>query len=537
VSRPLARWVLASTLLAGAAAPAPASEAASAASAAAASSRGTPWDLTLGAGRSASTTLTLRNRCLTPQRFEATKTDEMPWFRWTGDTAADLAPASDAALPVEIDARALLPGLYEGVVEVRCRDCARDLACSQDHERFLVRLRVPWDEATLSRLRAEELVAGELLAVVELPADRRAERAALERLRRSAGADRAREASLPGIGYRLVLLALPRGAPLAPALLALQQVPEVLWAQPNVIYRTLGERAADGGADPLAELQYAPRLLRATEMSLPAPTERARVLIVDSAVDAGHPDLAGARLRQVSLLPARATAPHAHGTAMVGILAARVRNGVGIAGLVPDAEVLLAAACGPRQPAAADATCTTETVARGLDLALTERARVVSVSLGGARDPLVARLCAELARRDVLVVAAAGNGGPRGEPSHPAALAEVVAVAAVDGRTTLYAESTRGDYVDLAAPGVEVLSTAPGGRYLPITGTSAAAAHVAALAAMALQVQPRLRAAELARLLGETARDVGPPGRDGEVGAGLADAAALLARLREPAPR
>lgn len=503
-------------------------------------SAATPWTLTLAAGRTAPTTLTLRNRCLTAQRFEATKGEDMPWFGWSAGTTAEVGPSSEVTLPVEIDTRTLVPGLYEGRVDVRCPGCVRDPTCSQDHEAFRVRLRVPWEEATLSQLRPEELVPGELLAVFELPAERRAARDALLRVGQSAGVELAREVELPGAGYRLAIFTVRSGTTPVAALLALQQASEVLWAQPSFRYRTLdaasAETASEPRADPLAQLQYAPRLLRASDAVLPRGAPPVRLVIVDSGVDLAHPDLAGAVLRQVSFLPGRKVEPHAHGTAMVGIVAARARNGIGIAGLAPLAEVLLAHSCAAPDSATPAAACTTESVVRGLDFALSEGARVVSLSLGGPRDPLVARLCSELFRRGVFVVAAAGNDGPQGEPSYPAALADVVAVAALDAREALYPASTRGDYVDLAAPGVEVLTTAPGGRYLPATGTSAAAAHVAAIAAMALQVRPQLRARELAALLEATARDLGQPGRDREFGAGVPDAAALLARLRETAP-
>src|SRR5262249_17813707 len=145
----------------------------------------------------------------------------------------------------------------------------------------------------------------------------------------------------------------------------------------------------------------------------------------------------------------------------------------------------------------APAHCWSRTLARGLDLAITKKAAVVNMSLGGpagVEDPLLKRMVEEAESRNALVVAAAGNGGPKAKPGFPAAISGVIAVTAVDSKEQIFPSATQGDFVDLAAPGVEILTTSPGGGVLISSGTSLATAFVSGAAALALQQQPGLSA-------------------------------------------
>jgi len=161
-------------------------------------------------------------------------------------------------------------------------------------------------------------------------------------------------------------------------------------------------------------------------------------------------------------------------------------------------------------------------------------ARVINVSFGGeGYSPLEQEAVDDAARAGALVVAAAGNTGGGGSVrQYPGAYRHVLAVAAVGADETPLPGSTRGPQVAMAAPGADILSTAPDDgqeRYVPRTGTSMATAMVSGAAARLLSRQPALAPDQVWTTLTATARDVGPAGWDAGTGAGILDVAAALA--------
>ena len=137
-------------------------------------------------------------------------------------------------------------------------------------------------------------------------------------------------------------------------------------------------------------------------------------------------------------------------------------------------------------------------------------------------------LTSALAAKGIVMVAAGGNAGPSSPPLYPAAYPGVIGVGATDAADALFAASNRGDQIAVAAPGVDLLLPAPGGKYEMQTGTSFAAALVSGVAALMLQADPTLQPDELRANLTQTARDLGRPGRDDQFGAGAADAFAAV---------
>jgi subtilisin family serine protease len=152
---------------------------------------------------------------------------------------------------------------------------------------------------------------------------------------------------------------------------------------------------------------------------------------------------------------------------------------------------------------------------------------VVNLSFGGERDRLVLWLVDRAIDAGLVVVAAAGNGGPDAAPVWPAAHAPVIAVGAIDARGAPWARSARGSHVLLAAPGVEVLSLSGPRGYGLFTGTSIAAAHVSGVAALLLQRAPGLSPAEVRRRLLGSAGAPRVPGAS-EPGARVVDARLAL---------
>jgi subtilisin family serine protease len=158
---------------------------------------------------------------------------------------------------------------------------------------------------------------------------------------------------------------------------------------------------------------------------------------------------------------------------------------------------------------------------KGLDWLLEKQASVVNVSLAGPDNKLLHEVIQRLSARNVVVVAAAGNGGPSAPPAFPAAYPEAIAVTAVDNLLRPYRLANRGEYVTVAAPGVRIWTPGPrgGGQYSD--GTSFAAPYGAAVAALLRHQQPSLNPAALSERLRNGARDLGAPGKDPVFGWGL----------------
>jgi subtilisin family serine protease len=157
-----------------------------------------------------------------------------------------------------------------------------------------------------------------------------------------------------------------------------------------------------------------------------------------------------------------------------------------------------------------------------------QKVRVINLSLGGPKDPLIAELVKGAFSRGSVIVAAAGDKGLTTYPPYPAALPEVIAVAAVDIKEKPYAEGFKGSFIDLCAPGVDIMTTQPGDKYNFHTGTSMAAAYITGSVALLLQKHPNLKPKEVRSLLEKSAKDCGPPGKDKQFGCGLVDLERLL---------
>jgi len=171
-----------------------------------------------------------------------------------------------------------------------------------------------------------------------------------------------------------------------------------------------------------------------------------------------------------------------------------------------------------------------EDLIRAVIYATDNGARVINMSLGASSYSRGEQMAVDYAfSHGVVLVAAAGNSG--NETYHyPAAHANVIAVAAISASDTLCSFSTRGDFVDVAAPGCAVWSTVPGG-YGWMSGTSMATPHVSGLAALILSLNPSLMPAEVRGLIEQNADDLGAPGRDKLFGYGQINAGKTLAMV------
>src|SRR5712675_3393186 len=175
-------------------------------------------------------------------------------------------------------------------------------------------------------------------------------------------------------------------------------------------------------------------------------------------------------------------------------------------------------------------------IIKSLNYAVLHGAQIVNMSFAGPKDPLIERGIIATAERGVLMIAAAGNAGPKSPPLYPAANPKVIAVSGTDAHDRLFAASNRGSHIALAAPGTDVFLPAPDEKYQMTSGTSFSAAYVTGVAALMLERNPALKPNEVRAILVNTARDLGAPGRDDLFGAGEADAfAAVTAAASAPA--
>src|SRR5262249_52277130 len=345
--------------------------------------------------------------------------------------------------------------------------------------------------------------------------------------------ERIRSGRLSLLGVRAELMRVRQGHSQAAVLAALQQDTRVRSAQLNQRYlRGAGdapsppELPGDAGSLQTSIPQCAAGKLHLADAHQLALGRNVAIAVIDSAVDARHPDLRGAVARSFNAVGRPDAAPDYHGTAVAGIIRA---HGL-VQGAAPGAEILSVRAF--RTNGEADGpTTTTQILISAVDWAVRNGARVLNMSFIGTHDPALQQILNAANGKGVTVVAAAGNGGPTAPPVYPAAYPDVIAVTAVDEKDQRYQYANRGSYIALAAPGVDILAPIERGGYAYVSGTSFAAAYVSAIAALLLERDPSLDPKSILELLATGAEDLGPAGRDDDFGAGRVNAYSSLKLL------
>jgi hypothetical protein len=295
-------------------------------------------------------------------------------------------------------------------------------------------------------------------------------------------------------------------------------------AQPNYVFRLQQDanlaartKAAESGQYILGKLQLG-------EAHRVATGRNVVVAVIDSAIDAGHPDLAGAVVEQFDAA-GRRDRPHVHGTGMAGAIAARRK----LMGVAPGARILAISAFSPDANESPQAT--TQHIIAGLEWAIKKGARIINMSFAGPYDPMLQLALKNARERGVVLIAAAGNLGSKSPPLYPAADPNVIAVTATDADDKHFTQANQGPHVAVSAPGVDVLEPAPNGGYQLTTGTSVAAAHVSGVAALLIERDPSLDPVAIHEILTVSAKDLGSKGRDDIFGWGLVDPSRALQEL------
>lgn len=327
----------------------------------------------------------------------------------------------------------------------------------------------------------------------------------------------------------LVRFRFEGGRSMESVLTALSADPDVDLIQPNYDYEASKEPALPSNVP-----QYAGEAIRLEDAHRLARGQGVMVAVIDTAIDETHPELAGAVADVFDAIGEGQSIPELHGTEIAGILRSRAK----LTGVAPEAKLLSVRAF-RRGGEAGAAQSTSLRLLKGIDWAFDTGARVMNMSFSGPLDPLLEGIVTAATEKGVIFVAAAGNDGPEAPPVYPAAYPKVIAVTATDSKDRLYAKANHGDYISIAAPGVDIVVPALKGRYGLSSGTSMAAAHVSGVIALLLERDADLTPAEISTILASSARKPLEPLGDVVIGAGILDAAGAVDRsgkVEEDAP-
>jgi hypothetical protein len=335
---------------------------------------------------------------------------------------------------------------------------------------------------------------------------RAARRRIAQRLAREAGIAVVDEWPMPLLGVDCFVMEARKGGDLDAAARRLAADNAVSWSEPEHIFRAQAEATHN---DPLFRAQPAAQEWRLADLHKISTGHDVRVAVVDSMIERAHPDLAGRVELVENFVSGRPDPPEVHGTAVAGIIAADADNHIGIAGVAPQARLMGLRACWQEPGNAAATVCDSLSLAKALEFAVEHGAQVINMSLSGPSDLLLSRLIEVAQARGAAVVAAYDRSRPDG--GFPASQHGVIAVTDE--------ESGPAPPGVVSAPGREVPTTEPGGRWTVVNGSSFAAAHVSGLFALMRQRTPLLRSA--------SALVLAPPGS-------LIDACATLLQRHDP---
>ncbi|MBZ9669670.1 S8 family serine peptidase [Mesorhizobium sp. ES1-3] len=302
------------------------------------------------------------------------------------------------------------------------------------------------------------------------------------------------------LGTTLVRFGIPDGRPVGVVLAQLAADGRTERREPNHIYSL--QQAAG-----IVNYAFDRIALDAKQAS----GESVRVAVIDTGIDDTNPALAGVIAAQFDAMPGVPIEKRDHGTSVDGLIA-----GVGpLEGMAPGAKIYHARAF-------EGGKSTMDVILTALDWAADQNVSIVNMSFVGPKNDLLGTACRNARALGMVLVAAAGNNGPKAPYGYPAAFDGVIAVTATDANDGLMPQANRGAYVFISAPGVEMVAPSGAGSDV-VTGTSFAAAIVSGAIANLIHTVPERSADDIEKALADTARDLGPKGRDNDFGYGLLD--------------
>lgn len=324
---------------------------------------------------------------------------------------------------------------------------------------------------------------------------------------------------------------IPEGSTVTKELQKYNNHPNVEYAEPNYIGKVFGS-----SNDPSFSEQWS-----ITKMKVDTAWDTTKgdpsiiIAVIDTGVDVDHPDLMSNLVSGYNTInnTANADDDHNHGTHVAGIAAGVVDNGTGISGIAGKSKIM------PIKAMGSDGTGQMSDVIEGIYWAADNGAKIINMSLGFSAPsaPKSLQDAVDYAYgKGIVVVAAAGNDNV-GTPRYPAALNHVIAVAATDSNDKKASFSNYGNHIDVAAPGVNILSTLKDGQYGMMNGTSMAAPNVSGVVALIMAYNPSMTPGQVESLLTSTSTDLGALKKDSIFGYGLVNAyAALNGKVATEAP-
>ncbi|MBO8173131.1 MAG: S8 family serine peptidase [Bacillaceae bacterium] len=332
--------------------------------------------------------------------------------------------------------------------------------------------------------------------------------------------------------YRVMVIRVPDDTPAGRIPELHQQRPGLFaYIQPNYTYQAqIKEKTLVVPDDPKFMQQKHLAMIKASEgWNVARENTDIVIALLDTGVDATHPDLKGNLIPGINMLDEsrKPVDDNGHGTKVAGILGAVGNNEQGVSGILWKARMM------PVKILNQNGVGRDFTVGMGIRRAVDEGARIVVMPLGLPQYSPHLQDAVKYARsKNVLIVAATGNDRTR--VHYPASLPGVLAVGAVDNNKHTLSYANVGPELDVVAPGKNILTTAPGGGYQLVEGTSMAAPQVAGLAALLLKQHPSWTPDQLIAHIQATAEDLYTPGWDLKSGYGLINLASALNTASTP---
>ncbi len=266
---------------------------------------------------------------------------------------------------------------------------------------------------------------------------------------------------------------------------------QIRTAQPMQEFQTFADEfSINHYKDPLVPLQTSLSDLNAVRAHLRSIGSGIRIGVVDSGIDSSHPDLIEQLAESKDFVSkVDGGVAEAHGTAIAGVISASASNQTGMVGIAPGAELVGLRACWQKPGEAG--RCSSFSIARSLNFAILNQIPILNLSLGGPPDPLLEELVVDAIGRGMVIVAASGTTG---EAAFPASVPGVISAG-------------HRENGGIPAPAVDVITTAPGGNYRFVSGSSIAAAHVSGVVALLLASREDLRSQDVMRALNIALRD------------------------------
>jgi subtilisin family serine protease len=252
-----------------------------------------------------------------------------------------------------------------------------------------------------------------------------------------------------------------------------------------------------------------------------------KICMVDTPIDIYHSSFSKAHIDTLDFTDYTpdTTESLLHGTLVAGVIVSQNKH----IGISPNSHLLSVGAFGYSKKAPHRLQGSSSDIAKAINSCIQYKADIINLSFTGGRDSLLEKVVKKAIEKGIVVVAAAGNGGHWGSTIYPALIPGVLVATATDKNRKLYELANKGSFVDIAAPGVNVLTLAPGDKYELASGTSISTAHVTGITALLLSQK---RAEPITKTLSESALDLGKPGRDQEFGDGLISASRALKMIK-----